>query len=141
MNNTSSPDQIVPKNSVSSEAMDENEEQQVQAFLSMFGGQLSNPASPFALLVRFRVKEGTHTTCEKFFAEVVPATKREPGMMAFVLHREVGDLTRFVMYECWRTLDDLGAHLRTSYITKLRHTLGGILDGNPEFQVVIPAFD
>ena len=118
--------------------MNENEEKEVLAFLAHFAAQLPNPSSTFALLVRFCVKPGTQAACERAFTEVAGPTFCEPGVLAFNLHRDAGDPTRFVMYECWRSLADLGVHLRSPYITKLRRVLNEMLDGAPNFQVVIP---
>lgn len=133
-------DHVALDRSVTRRTAEDNGEQQVQAFLTLFGAQLPNPASSLALIVRFRVKPGAQERCLSAFDEVVAPTSKEAGVSAFELHREAADSTRFVMYERWRSLADLGEHLRSPYISKLRRTLGEILDGNPEFQVVLPVF-
>src|SRR5689334_6460576 len=86
------------------------------AIAAAFGRQLKNPAMPFALMVRFQVRDGTQDEVEAAFARASTKTRSESGVIAFDLNREAGDPTRFVVYERWRTLADLEAHLRTPHV-------------------------
>jgi quinol monooxygenase YgiN len=43
------------------------------------------------------------------------------------------------VYERWKSLADLEAHLRTLYITTLISETDEVLGGAPEFQVLMPA--
>jgi len=45
----------------------------------------------------------------------------------------------FVMFEQWRSLADLEAHLRTEHVAELRATLDKLLVGSPEFEVLVSA--
>jgi Antibiotic biosynthesis monooxygenase len=54
-------------------------------------------------------------------------------------HREGQDATGFAVYEQWRSLADLDRHLRTPYVTRLRDRLSRVMEGEPEFRVLLPA--
>ena len=44
-----------------------------------------------------------------------------------------------VVYERWRSLEDLELHLRTSYIAALRAEIDAAMEGQPSFQLLLPA--
>ena len=112
---------------------------QIAAIAAQFGAELKDPRKPFTLLVRFRVKEGMEENVEAAFAAASTATRKEKGVMAFDLNREAKDATRFVVYERWKSLAHLEAHLRTPYIATLRDELEEMLAGLAEFHVLVPA--
>lgn len=110
----------------------------VGSIVAAFRAQLSNPANPLALLVRFRVADGDQHKVESAFDVARVQTALEEGVISFSLHREAADANRFVVYEQWRSLADLEAHLRTPYIMLLREQFDGLIVGAPEFHVLVP---
>ena len=110
----------------------------VATIISSFAAALENPRKPLALLAEFHVRQGTQDLVEAAFADAREPTAAEPGVIVFELHRERGEPTRFVVYERWRSLGDLEAHLRTPYIRTLRRLLDGLIVGVPEFRVLTP---
>jgi quinol monooxygenase YgiN len=52
-------------------------------------------------------------------------------VLAYQLHREPNNPDAFVVYEHWRSLDDLEAHLRTAYIAALRAEIDAVMEGEP----------
>ena len=93
---------------------------------------------PLALIARFRVHVGAGQRIEEAFAEASTHTAEEAGVLAYQLHREPGDPNAFVVYERWRTLDDLEAHLRTPYVAALRAEIDAVMEGKPTFHVLLP---
>lgn len=91
------------------------------------------------IIARFRVRTATGSRIEKAFAEASAETAREAGALAYQLHREPDDSDAFVVYERWRSLDDPKAHLRTSYITALRAEIDAVMEGPPDFNILLPA--
>ena len=108
----------------------------VSSSLAILKAHLRDPAKPFALLVRFQVKEGAQERCEAAFAAAGTPTRNERGCLAFDLNRDTADETRYVTYERWKSLADLDTHLQTPYITSLIIGLLEMLAGPPEVQVL-----
>jgi quinol monooxygenase YgiN len=114
-------------------------EGEISAIVAKFGAELNDPAKPLSLLVRFQVSEGAEQAVEAAFAEAATQTRKENGVIAFDLNREASDGTCFIVYERWKSLADLEAHLRTPYVTALREELKSLIIGTPEFRVLTPA--
>jgi quinol monooxygenase YgiN len=74
---------------------------------------VKDPAKPFTLLFRLQVKEGTREMFEAAFAKANKATHIETGVLAYELNRDAEDATSYIMYERWKSLADLEAHVRT----------------------------
>ncbi|HEX6537309.1 MAG TPA: putative quinol monooxygenase [Gemmatimonadaceae bacterium] len=110
----------------------------VSAIIASFGAALQDVGKPLAILAQFQVRDGTQDLVEAAFAEASVSTAEEPGVIAYQVHRERGAPTRFVVYERWRSLADLDAHLRTPYIRALRRVIDGAVVGTPEFRVLMP---
>jgi quinol monooxygenase YgiN len=118
--------------------MDTTAMDQVGGIIAAFAAEIGDHHRPLALIARFRVRSGAGPRIEKAFAEATIQTVREAGVLAYQLHREPGNSDSFVVYECWRSLDDLEAHLRTPYIAALRTEIDMVREGEPSFQVVLP---
>jgi quinol monooxygenase YgiN len=111
---------------------------EVAAIIRTFAKQLRDVAKPLALVVRFEVEHGHGQKVESAFAEAVLSTRAEPGCLAFQVNREAGSPRRFVVYERWRSLADLEAHLRTDYVSRLRAAIDDVIVGEPEFRIMEP---
>lgn len=101
--------------------------------------ELKDPAKPFTMIVRLQVKEGEQNKFEAAFAKAVKATRMEKGCVAYDLSREAKDPTRYIVYERWKSLADLDAHLKTAHITALLAELKELLAAAPEARVLLPA--
>jgi quinol monooxygenase YgiN len=110
----------------------------VSAIVSAFETQLGGRTIPFAMIARFRVTEDSQARVEQAFEKAVPPTLREPGVLAYQPHRDPTDTAGFVVYERWKSLDDLEAHLRTSYIAELGQEIDAVITGAPEFNLLRP---
>jgi quinol monooxygenase YgiN len=110
----------------------------VGRIIAVFAVELGDSNLPFALIAPFRVRKGEGPGIEEAFAEASAETAGETGVLAYQLHREADDPDSFVVYERWRSLEDLEAHLRTAYIAVLRAKIDAALDGQPSFQVMVP---
>lgn len=112
---------------------------EVGRIIAAFAAQVGDHHRPLALIVRFRVCAGAGPRIEKAFTEASVQTAREAGVLAYQLHREPDNPDAFVVYERWRSLAALEAHLRTTYVTALRAEIDAVMEGQPSFQVVLPA--
>lgn len=111
----------------------------ISALIATFANSLRDPAQPLALIVEFQVKDGAQEEVERAFAEASVSTAEEDGVAVFQLHRAHSAPARFVVYEQWRSLVDLDAHLRTPYITALRAAIDRVIVGDPSFRVLMLA--
>lgn len=110
----------------------------VTAIIGMFRKELVDPARPFALLVHFRVHAGVSARVRALFAEARVPTLRDTGCITFDLNEHASDPRRYVVHEKWNSLADLDTHLRTSHASALRTAYNGLIDGVPEFTVLVP---
>jgi len=100
---------------------------------------LKDPAKPFTLIIRLQVKDGMQSKFEAAFAKASKETHKEKGCIAYDLSRDTKDGTRYVVYERWKNLAALDAHLKTAYITTLLAELKEFLAAAPEVNVLLPA--
>lgn len=110
----------------------------VSAIIGAFETQLGNRTIPFAMIARFQLTEDALSRVEQAFEKAVPPTRQEPGVLAYQPHRDPAIATGFVVYECWKSLNDLDAHLRTPYIVELRREIEAAMTGAPEFNLLRP---
>ena len=118
--------------------MASTENDEVAKIIAAFAAQVGDRHRPLALIARFRVQPGTGPRIEKAFAEASVQTAREAGVLAYQLHRELDNSEAFVVYERWRSLEDLEAHLRTTYIAVLREEIDAVMEAEPTFQLMLP---
>ena len=111
----------------------------IAAIVQSFAAQMVDPSKSFAMVVRFQVNEGSQNAVEQAFVIASTETAKEDGVIVYHLNREAKDRTRFVLYERWKSLADLDAHLRTPYIRLLRDQLNALIVGEAEFVVLTPA--
>jgi quinol monooxygenase YgiN len=101
--------------------------------------RLKDPDKPFTLIVRVQVKEGAGRQFEAAFAKAHAETRKEKGNLAYDLNRDTQDPSRYLVYERWKDLAALEAHLKTSHIKALFVELPKVTAGAPESQVLLPA--
>jgi quinol monooxygenase YgiN len=101
--------------------------------------RLKNPDKPFTLIVRVKVKEGAGKQFEESFAKAIVATRKEKGNLAYDLNRDTQDPSRYLIYERWKDLAALDAHLKTPYLKELLAELPKVAEGAPDSQILLPA--
>jgi quinol monooxygenase YgiN len=101
--------------------------------------RLKHPDKPFTLIVRVKVKEGADKQLEAAFAKAIPASRKEKGNLAYDLNRDTRDPSRYLVYERWKNLAALEAHLKTPHLKTLLAELPKVTDGAPESRVLLPA--
>lgn len=111
---------------------------EIGGIIAAFAAQVGDRRRPLALIARFRVRAGAGPRIEKAFVMASAQTAREAGVLAYQPHREPDNPDAFLVYERWRSLEDLEAHLRTTYVTVLRAEIDAVIEGQPSFQVVLP---
>lgn len=77
---------------------------------------MSEPLIVFARLVS---KPGRADTVGEVLRRLVTATQAEPGSLSYLLHRDIEDPNVWILYETWRSRDDLAAHFAQPHMRDL----------------------
>ena len=72
-------------------------------------------------------------------AKALTATRKEKGCITYDLNRDSKDAKRYVVYERWKSLADLAAHMKTDHIRTLLEALPDLTEGAPELRILLPA--
>jgi quinol monooxygenase YgiN len=102
---------------------------------------VKDPARPFTLLIRFKVKDGATAKFEAAFAKAAQETRKEKGNRAYDLNRDTQTPTQYLLYERWHDLAALEAHLKMPYLATLRAETGDLQAGPPEVSILVPTGD
>jgi quinol monooxygenase YgiN len=97
--------------------------------VALVKSKVKDPAKPFALFVTIKAKAGKEKELEAAFAPCIAATKKEAGCLAYELNRDPDDPTTYVMFEKFKNLAALEAHLKQEHTTKLLKALEPLTDG------------
>jgi quinol monooxygenase YgiN len=103
--------------------------------------QLKETDKPFTMLVALKVKEGKNQPFEAAFKEAIAGTRKEPGNLVYQLNRHAQSGQIYIVYERWKNLDALKAHVETPHIEKLLAALADLLDDAPDIDVLVPIGD
>ena len=115
--------------SVTAGAADEN------PIVTLVKSKVKDPTKPFAMAIVFKVKPSDAKAFEAAFPPALAATRKEPGCVAYVLHRDPEAEGTFVMYEQFRSIAALEAHAKQPYVEKLLGTVLPLLEGKPDVKV------
>jgi quinol monooxygenase YgiN len=83
------------------------------------------------VVATIQVKPGTEDEALAALTASIPPTHEEPGCLAYALHRDVDDPTRFIMVERWESADALDAHGRAPHLKELFGAVGGLVAAPP----------
>jgi quinol monooxygenase YgiN len=97
--------------------------------VALVKSKVKDPAKPFALFVTIKAKAGKEKDLEAAFAPCIAATKKEPGCLAYELNRDPDDPTTYVMFEKFKNVAALEAHLKLEHTTKLLKAIEALADG------------
>lgn len=100
---------------------------------------VKDQTKPFTMVVTLEVKEGMGKKFEKAFAKAIKGTRKEKGNIAYQLSRNAKMPTQYMVYERWRNVEALSAHMETDHIKGLLSEIGDMLKGAPEVTVFMPA--
>jgi quinol monooxygenase YgiN len=75
----------------------------------------ADETSPYVHLGFCRAAPGKEARVEELILSLVQPIRNEPGNIAFHVHRDRSDRNSFVIYEAFRSIADLKAHLAQPY--------------------------
>ncbi|TWU65565.1 putative quinol monooxygenase [Crateriforma conspicua] len=95
---------------------------------------------PFVAAVTLKANPGAAKKVVAAMREATPITRKEEGNVAYLLLRDPSDKNLFVLFERWKSLDSLNAHLHAEHTVKLLETLEPLLSEAPKVDVMYPVF-
>ena len=103
--------------------------------VALVKSKVKDPAKPFALFVTIKAKAGKEKELEAAFAPCIAATKKEAGCLAYELNRDPDEPTTYVMFEKFKNLAALEAHLKLEHTAKLFKAIEPLTDGEIKAKV------
>ena len=103
--------------------------------VALVKSKVKDTTKPFALLVEFKVKEGKAKDFEAAFVPALAATKKEPGCIAYELNHDPDHPDTYIMYEKFKSVGALDAHIKMKYTETLLKTVGELTVGGPKVKV------
>ncbi|MGD1843716.1 MAG: putative quinol monooxygenase [Thermonemataceae bacterium] len=80
--------------------------------------QVTDPDKPFSVLIDITLIPGQEAAFEKEFAPVIAAVRKEPGNVAFQLSRHPEEPNVYFLYERWKNIEVLKAHMTTPHMSQ-----------------------
>ena len=105
--------------------------------VKMIKGKLKDEKKTFAILVTFKVKAGNEKKFEEAFAPCLTATRKEPGCIAYYLNRDPDAPNTYIMYESFKGIPGLEAHMKEKHTQTLLATVIPLCEGDPTIKVFI----
>jgi quinol monooxygenase YgiN len=103
--------------------------------VALVKSKVKDAAKPFALFVTIKAKAGKEKELEAAFAPCIAATKKEAGCLAYELNRDPDEPTTYVMFEKFKNLSALEAHLKQEHTAKLFKAIEPLTDGEIKAKV------
>jgi quinol monooxygenase YgiN len=103
--------------------------------VTLIKSKVKDVNKPFALSVEFKVKPGKEEEFEKAFAPCLIATRKEPGCTAYYLNRDPDRPEIYVMYEQFKGIAALEAHMKEKHTQTLLKTVATLTEGDPKIKV------
>ncbi len=103
--------------------------------VALVKSKVKDPTKPFALVVSFQVAAGKEKDLEAACASCIAATKKEPGCIAYELNLDTDHPDTYVMFEKFKSVAALEAHIKEKHTDTLLKSLGTMIKGEPKIKV------
>lgn len=104
--------------------------------VKLIKSKVKDEKKTFAILVTFKVKAGKEKEFEAAFAPALVATRKEAGCVAYFLNRDPDAPSNYIMYESFKGIPGLEAHMKEKHTQTLLATVLPMCDGDPKIQVL-----
>ena len=74
-----------------------------------------------------KAKEGMEKTVRQELLSLVKPTRPEPACINYDLHQATDEKSQFMLFEIWRTMEDLEKHRETAHLKAFRQKAGSLL--------------
>ena len=110
--------------------------QEENPVVALIKSKVKDVKKPFALFVEFKVKAGKEKEFEEAFAPALVATRKEAGCVAYYLNRDTDHPDVYTMYEQFKSIAALEAHLKEKHTETLLKTVIPMCEGDPKIKVL-----
>jgi len=86
-------------------------------------------ATKLSLVAFLRASAGNEEALGQRLLALVDASRQEPGCINYDVHQSNDDPAVWVMYENWRSREDLDSHFETPYLQAFLSDSHGLLEG------------
>jgi quinol monooxygenase YgiN len=102
-----------------------------------------NASSQVVVVATLQVRPGTEEEALAALTDAVAAAQGEEGCIAYALHRDLDDPSRFIMVERWTGQAALDAHNRRPHVAELLGKVGPLAASAPSIirTAPVPAGD
>jgi quinol monooxygenase YgiN len=84
------------------------------------------------VVARVRAKIGKEARLRQELERLVTPTRAEAGCLRYDLHESTTEPGWFLLYEIWKSEEDLGAHFQTPYLKSFFELIPELADGESE---------
>ncbi len=81
------------------------------------------------------VKEGKGPEFEAAYRKAAVKVLKDPGALAYVLHRDNNDPTKYFFYEKYENQEAIKYHSTTAHFKEFFKTIGPLTNGEPEIKM------
>ena len=103
--------------------------------VALVKSKVKDPSKPFALLVTFEVAPDKEKDFLAACAPCIAATHKEPGCIAYELNHDTDHAEIYVMFEKFKSIDALNAHIKMKHTDTLLKSIGTMLKSPPKIKV------
>ncbi|MFJ5992421.1 putative quinol monooxygenase [Lentzea sp. NPDC092896] len=89
----------------------------------------ADETGPYAHLGFAQAKQGHEDQVEALILGLVEPLRAEAGSIEFHVHRDRADRSQFVIYEMFRSKQDLEKHLTEPYVQEFRRAIQPLVEG------------
>lgn len=108
--------------------------------VALVRSKVPDPGRPFTIIADLAAHPGRggEVVAAVVASRAVGLTRAEAGCLGYDIGRDADAPDRFFVYEHWRDLAALQAHLTTAHFAAVGAALGGLLAGPPAVRVLTP---
>lgn len=96
---------------------------------------------PYTLFVHAKVKPGTEKQLEESAAIAVVGTRKEPGNIAYEIHRNVNEPGTYTLFEKWKNLSAMQTHFGHEHTQQILKTFGEIAAAPLKIELHVPVME
>lgn len=89
-------------------------------------------------LALIRAQGGRADELGEALLRLVPPSRLEPGCVTYDLHRSLNDSDLWLVYEIWRSKEDLEAHFKQEFMQRFLSEVPILVDGDLDLRAFTP---
>ncbi len=80
------------------------------------------------VIAKIVAKQVSVDTVKSELLKIIEPTRKEDGCIEYALHQDNENPAVFMLYENWKSADDLDKHMQTAHFKSLVAAIGGITE-------------